>query len=131
MPKEIKITVENRLIIEKRAMNVYHHATRSAHMISHNSSVTLPLQSIIEHDYLHISIVSGPGDLERRSVVNLPSWIDFEFLSDGNFAFSHSGKRTLLKISPGLPSWQLKLTRSSSQHWQSTDRVTISDEHLE
>lgn len=128
MTKKINITVENRLVIEKRAMNIYHHATKSVHMISHNSSVTLSLRTILEHDYLHISIVIGPGDLERKSIVNLPSWIDFEFLSDGNVAVSHSGKRTLLKIPAGLPAWQLKLTRSSFQHWHSVDRVTISDE---
>lgn len=128
MTKVIKITIENRLILEKRAMNVYHHATRSSHMIGHNSSVTLPLQTVIEHDYLHISLVTGPGNLERKSVADLPSWIDFDFLSDGNVAVSHTGKRTLLKIPPGLPGWQLKLTRSSSQNWSSTGCVIISDE---
>jgi hypothetical protein len=131
MTKEIKIIIENRLILEKRAMNVYHHATRSSHMIGHNSSVTLPLQTVIEHDYLHISIVTGPGNMERKSIANLPSWVDFDFLSEGNVSISHSGKRILLKIPPGLPGWQLKLTRSTSQNWNSIDRVIISDEQQE
>jgi hypothetical protein len=89
MPKEIKITIENMLITEKRDMNVYHNSTRSAHMISYNSSVTLPLGPVIDADYLYISIVSGPGHLGINSVVNLPSWVDFEFLPAGKLAVTH------------------------------------------
>ena len=128
MPKEIKITIENKLVMGKRDMNVYHHSSKSAHMISHNSSVTLPLRPVIEDDYLYISIVSGPGSLERKSVVNLPAWVDFEFLSEGKLAVAYSGERILLKIPPGPPGWQLKLTRSSSRFKQTTGRVTVCDD---
>ena len=132
MTKEINIIIENKLLIEKRDMNVYHHATRSAHMISHNNSITLPLRPLIEDDYLHISIVSGPGRLEGHCVVNMPSWIDFELAYAGNAAVAHSGERTLLKIPPGLPVWQLKMTRSlSSRINKSSARVTIGDDQLE
>ena len=79
MAKEISITIENKLVREKRDLNVYHHSSGSAHMIRHNDSLTFPLRSSIEDDYLHISLVSGPGHLENKSVVNLPSWTDFEF----------------------------------------------------
>jgi hypothetical protein len=132
MAKEINITIENKLVIEKRDMNVYHHATRSAHMISFDSSITLPLRPVIEDDYLHISIVSGPGHLKSKSIVNLPSWVDFEFSSRGDVTVAHSGNRTLVKIPPGLPMWQLKMTRSfSSLINQLSDCVTIGDEQLE
>ncbi len=132
MAKEINITIENKLVMEKRDMNVYHHSTRSAHMISYNSSITLPLRSVIEDDYLHISIVSGPGCLEDYCVVNMPSWIDFELSSAGDANIAHSGNRTLLKIPPGLPVWQLKMTRSlSSRINKASDRVTIGDDQLE
>jgi hypothetical protein len=128
MAQQINITIENKLKREKRAMNVYHHSSKSAHMISHNSSVTLPLRPVIEDDYLYISIVSGPGHLESKSVVNLPSWVDFEFLSDGKLAVIHSEERTLLKIPPGLPGWKLKLTRSDSRIKQPSGCVTIGDD---
>jgi hypothetical protein len=132
MTKQIKITVENKLVIEERDMNVYHHSTRSAHMISPESSITIPLKSVIEDDYLHISIVSGPGCLEGNCVVNLPSWIDFELSSAGDAATTHSGDRTLLKIPPGLPKWQLRITRSlSSLINQPSDRVIIGDDKQE
>lgn len=131
MTKEINITIQNKLIMEKRDMNVYHHSTKSAHMISHDSSVTLPLKSDTEDDYLHISIVSGPGHLEGRCVVSLPSWVDFEFSSEGKLTVAHSGDRTLLKIPPGPPQWQLKMTRSfSSLMNPSSDSVTIGDDQL-
>jgi hypothetical protein len=131
MAKEIKVTVENKLVMEKRDMNVYHHSTRSAHMISHNSSITLPMRPAGEDDYLDISIVSGPGRLENKSVVNLPSWADFEFSSRGRGSIIRSGDRVLLKIPPGPPDWQLKMTRSSTLVSQSTDRVTIGDDSQE
>jgi hypothetical protein len=128
MPKEIKITIENRLITGKRDMNVYHHSTGSAHMISHNSSVTLPLGPVIDADYLYISIVGGPGHLGSKSVVNLPKWVDFEFLSEGKLALTHSHDRIFLKIPPGLPVWQLKLTRSCSRIRKGPHRVIISED---
>lgn len=129
MPKEMNITIENKLIREKRDMNVYHHATGSAHMISHNSFVTLPLRPVMEDDYLYVSIVGGPGRLERNCVVNLPSWADFEFFSKGDVTVVHSGDRTLVKIPPGFPVWQLKMTRSFSLLInKSTDRVIIGDD---
>ena len=127
MEKTINITIENELAIGQRDMNIYHHSTRSAHMISYNSSVTLPLKSVVEDDYLHISIVSGPGRLKNRSVVNLPSWIDFDISSADDVSVTHSGDRTILKIPPGLPRWQLKMTRSSDTAQQS-GCVTISDD---
>lgn len=100
-------------------------------MISHNSSITLPLRPAVEDDYLDISVVSGPGRLENKSVVNLPSWADFEFSSQGRGSIIRSGDRVLLKIPPGPPDWQLKMTRSSSPVSQSTDRVTVGDDSQE
>lgn len=131
MAKEINITIENRLIMEKRDMNVYHHSTRSAHMISFNNSITLPFRSVVEDDYLHISIVSGPGPLEGECMVNLPSWMDFEFSPGGDVAVAHSGNRTLLKIPPGPPVWQLKMKRSATALINKpSDCVTIGDDQV-
>jgi hypothetical protein len=129
MKKEINITVENRLVREKRDMNVYHHSTGSAHLISHDNSITLPLKTVIEDDYLHISIVSGPGHLQSKSVVNLPSWVDFEISSAADVTVAHSDDRTLLTIPPVPPIWQLKMTRPfSSIIDQSSVRITIGDD---
>ncbi len=129
MTKEIHINIENRLVMEKRNMNIYHHSTRSAHMLGFDGSITLPLGPVIEDDYLHISIVKGPGPLEGKYVLNLPSWADFEFSSRGDVAVHHSGDRTLVKVPPGLPVWQLRMTRSLSlPTGRVSDRVTIGDE---
>jgi hypothetical protein len=131
MSKKININIENRLVMEKRDINVYHLSTRSAHLISFDSSITLPLGPVIEGDYLHISIVNGPGPLEGKYVLNLPSWADFEFSSRGDVTVAHSGTRTLVKIPPGLPVWQLRLTRSlSSPIGRFPDRVIIGDDQL-
>jgi hypothetical protein len=97
-------------------------------MISYNSSVTLPLGPAAADDYLHVSIVNGPGHLERKCVVNLPSWIDFEFSSRGDVTVARSGERTLLKLPPGPPTWQLRMTRSSSSHkGKAPGRITIGE----
>lgn len=128
MASDINFTILNKLVIEKRDMNIYHHSRKSAHMISYNSSVTLPLKPVSDDDYLYISIVNGPGDLKTRSIVNLPSWVNFDFLSEGKLTVTHSDGRTLLKIPPGLPGWQLKLTLSSSYTDPQSDRIIISDD---
>ena len=132
MAKQINITVENKLVVEERDMNVYHHSTRSAHMISYNGSVTLPFKHTEEDDYLHISIVRGPGQLEGKCVVNLPSWVDFEFSSRGDVTIAHSGERTFLKVPPGPPTWQLKMTRSISfLNEKTSDHVIIGEDQVE
>jgi hypothetical protein len=132
MAKEINVTIENKLVLEKRDMNVYHHSTRSAHLISHNNSITLPLRPSLEEDYLHISVVSGPGHLINKSVLNLPAWADFEFSSEGKIKVVHSDDRTLLKIPPGPSTWQLRMTRSiTSIIDRAVDRVTVGDDQLE
>ncbi len=132
MTKELYITVENKLVNEKRDIHVYHHSTRSAHIISYDNSIPLPLKFIEEDDYLHISIVSGPGPLKGDYRINLPSWIDFEFSLEGKLTFthSHSNHGTLLKLFPGPPSWEINITRSANSNpfiGQTPAHFTISD----
>ena len=97
-------------------------------MINHNDSITFPLRPVLEDDYLYISPVGGPGQLENKSMVNLPSWTDFEFSFEGNIALIHAGDRTILKIPPGIIVWQLKVTRAPSFIPQLWDRVIIGDD---
>jgi hypothetical protein len=111
MIKDVEITIKNKLVKEKRDINVYHHAGGSAHIISYNSSVTLPLRTVSQEDYLHISVISGPGNLKYDCVIDLPSWADFELTSEGKVTVTHSGDRTLAKIPPGPASWMLKMSR--------------------
>ncbi|MGD2092011.1 MAG: hypothetical protein PVH61_37925 [Candidatus Aminicenantes bacterium] len=143
MPEEIEITVENKLLAEKRDLNVYHHSTQSAHIISHNSSITLPLvtNGEGEKDYLDISVVKGPGYLERYCLIDIPAWADFDFTSKESvtgISLTHShdldGARTLLKIPPGPPAWELKITRptrpaTKGQFTKKGDYVVIGDNH--
>ena len=128
MTDEINITVRNKLVAEKRDLNVYHHSKRSAYIISHGNAITIPLKTIEDGDYLHLSIVSGPGRLDKDCWLDIPSWCDFTVSSLGNGKLTHSGDRTLLRIPPGPPLWQLKITRSSGHVNASTkDYVTIGD----
>lgn len=80
-------------------------------MISHGNSISIPLGTVEDGDYLHLSIVSGPGSMEKDCWIDIPSWCDFTVSGLGNGGLTHSGKRTLLKIPPGPPVWQLKTTR--------------------
>lgn len=61
MSKGIEIKVQNKLAKEKRDLNVYHHANRSANLLGINSRVTLPLRTAAEGDYIHISLVRDAG----------------------------------------------------------------------
>ena len=112
MSEGIEITVQNKLMAEKRDLSVYHHATRSANLIGINSRITLPLRTVEEDDYVHISVVPGPGSLKQECVVDLPFWLDFDFSSVGEGVIRRTGNRTLLTIPPGPPGWQVKVTRS-------------------
>lgn len=125
MPESYDITVENKLIPERRDINVYHHSTSSAHIISYNNSFTLPLRSTEEDDYLHISAVRGPGLIRNDCIIDLPAWADFEFSSEGKVTVFHMRDRTLLKIPPGPPSWQLKITRPGGMPGKQKDRITV------
>ncbi|NIM18038.1 MAG: hypothetical protein GTO45_39175 [Candidatus Aminicenantes bacterium] len=128
MPEVFDITVENKLGKDKRDINVYHHSTRGAHLISHNCSITLPLGTAKKGDYLHISVVRGPGDLKTDCLINVPSWTDFEFASEGKVTLAHSSDRILLKIPPGPPKWELKMTRPlGTLIGHTPDHVTIGD----
>lgn len=128
MPNEINITIQSKLVAERRDLNAYHYAKKSAYFISHCNTVTMPLGTKEDGDYLHISVVSGPGKLEKECLINLPSWCDFSFSSIGNGNLSHSGDRILLKIPPGPPSWQLTVTRpADSINPPTEDFIIIGD----
>lgn len=121
---ETVVTIENNLVTEKRDMNVYHQATRSAHIISHGNAFAFPLGDA--GDYLHLSVVRGPGRLWSECVVELPMWADFELSVEGPVTVNHGGRRTRVNIPPGPPSWQLKITRPSGRAAVAKDRITIS-----
>lgn len=129
MAETFDIKVENKLRKEKRGINVYHHSSSSAHIISFDSSINIPLKTVEEDDYLHISVVSGPGNLWKACFIIIPSWADFEFSTEVKVTLTHSGSRNILKIQPGPPTWQLKMTRSGkSSSMQTPDRIIIADE---
>ncbi len=130
MPEAVEFKVENRFTKEKRDINVYRRSTTSAHIISHNSSTTLPLRIVGESDFLDISPVSGPGELRNDSLIDLPSWADFEFSfsSEGRVVLLHSGGRTFLRIPSGPPTWLLKITQpadASGARERKADRVRV------
>lgn len=135
MPGKIEVVVENRMITVKRDIHVFHYSTGSAHIISHNSSVTLPVKIVDRTDYLQLFAARGPGHLWKHCLIRLPSWADFEFAVDRNVTLihSHDSNSTLLKIPPGPPTWELKIAASpglsTSGKFSSTkDYITISDD---
>ena len=128
MPEGIRLKIQNNLSAEKRDLNVYQHVTRSAYIISHGNTVSIPLKTAGNCDYLHISVVSGPGRLEKECFVNIPSWCDFTVSSLGYGDISHSDDRILIKIPPGHPVWQLKITCPyNGTHIPAEDFINIGD----
>jgi len=129
MERTIDIHFENKLLMGKRDLNIYHRKNRGTHLISYGSAVNIPLGTVNEEDYINLSVAVGPGYMERESVVELPSWINYEVLSEGRFAASHTGNRTCLKFPAGLPEWTLKLSLSVLCRESSEGRVVISDKN--
>ncbi len=131
MPEGIDITVRNRLVTEKRDLSIYHHAKRGAYLISHGNSITIPLGTSGEGDFLHLSMVSGPVSMEKECLLNIPSWCHFTVsgLGNGDISFLGNGTGTILRIPPGPPVWQLKITRPSGHVKElMEDYVIIGDE---
>ncbi|MCP5051454.1 MAG: hypothetical protein GY940_30080 [bacterium] len=113
MAPPIAIVIINRLLKEKQYLNIYHHLSGSSHMISSKKNVAVPLETTAQNDYLTISMVSEPGFMWSRFRVNLPSWLDFDFLASDAVTLNHKGgaERAVINIPPGLPNWQLKIYR--------------------
>ena len=129
--KQVDITIRNRLTKDRRDVNVYHHISRSSHILSCNSSLTRSIRTVEEDDYLHISVVAGPGHLKDNCVLELPSFLDFRFSLVGELILIHSGERTLLKIPPGPPTWEIKMIipgRLSMRSSLNDNSITISDD---
>jgi len=131
----LTVTVKNQLITEERDLHVYHNSSRTAHIISHGSDVSMPLRKAVQGDFLHISMVRGAGNYWENCHIILPQGLDFEFFSRGDLTLSTTmtrstagpGKlsaagvrmmpdetnRLCLRIPPGPPTWELKLKWSS------------------
>ena len=122
------MTIENKLLLEKRSISVYHHGNRSVHLISHKCYLDIRLQSALEKDYLFITMICGPGNINKKNILDLPAWINYEIFSEGKFSAVHKNNRILLRIPAGLPEWKLKLTRPTSQAQPKVDQIIIYDE---
>ncbi len=132
MKKEMIINVKNNLLMEMRYLNVYR-STRSAHILSYDSSQALPLGTDGSGDYINISSHSGPGYcVWSDCLVNIPAWANFEFLSEGKVTLIHEGERTMIKIPAGPPTWQLRLIRPTGIELTNTqDYVVVTDDREE
>lgn len=111
MLKDVEITIENRLAMEKRHLNV-HHSTIRSHVVSFNNSETISLAPVSQDDYILVSAHPGRRDsVWQDCLINLPAWVDFEFLTEGKVTLIHSGNRILVRKPSGPPTWHLRLTR--------------------
>lgn len=111
----------------RRDLNIYHRCSRGTHLISCGSTVKIPLRTVNEEDYVNLSVAVGPGYMERQSVIDLPSWLNYEVLSEGRIAACNNGDRTRLTFPAGLPEWALKLSLSNSHRESGEGRVVICD----
>jgi hypothetical protein len=138
MADVINIIIKNRLVKEKRYINIYHHGTGSSYLISDKNEVNVPLKINRKKDYLTIAVAGEPGHMWNGCRAILPSWLDFDFLATDAVSLNHrpGGERTVITIPPGLPNWQLKITRQKDSlpcrvkelDENSTQLIIISDD---
>ena len=128
MGKKNVINFKNNLVMEKRDMNIYHHKSKGVHLISHGSSINISLQSLLKDDYIYLSIIAGSGKLERKHTVQLPAWMNYEFVSEGKFVAQHVDDYVCLNIPAAHPEWKMKLSCPNSRNYLDIDQVTISDQ---
>jgi hypothetical protein len=137
MADVINIIIINRLVKGKRYLHIYHYCSGSSYLISDNKEVNVPLKISRKKDYLTIAITGEPGHMWNGCRVDLPSWLDFDFLATDAITLNHCGcgERTVIIIPPGLPNWQLKITRQKDSlpchvkelKENSTHQIIISD----
>lgn len=133
MPGEYRLSIRNKLVKEKREINVYHHSNRSSHIISFNNTLSIQVETDGEedNDYLHISPVKGPGYFSRNIYIQLPYWVDFKFSAEKEIVFTHISQRLLIRIPPGPPSWELKVIISTGDSIPiSGNSITVGDDDL-
>ncbi len=129
--KSIRIAVCNRLVRDRRDINVYHHSEGTNNIISSKSRAVYSLGDHDAGDCLKISVPSGPGYLLNPCILEMPPYMNYRFSAEGKFLLLHKGERTLLKIPPGPPLWELKLfipVPMGPGFSVSEDQVIISDE---
>jgi hypothetical protein len=133
MPDILLIEIQNKLVNQKKSIDVYHHVTGITDTISYNHSITLPIKTFISKqkpDFIQITIKKEPGDSIEEIAVNLPSWAKYEFSPNNNIDITiiYLENRTLLKIPPCPPTWKLKIYRPDNSTFQSNDNVIIHDD---
>ena len=135
----IDIIIINRLVKEKRYLTIYHYGSGSSHLISNTKEVAVALNLKSKNDYLTISVVGEPGHIRNGCRVDLPSWLDFDFLAIAAVTVGHRGseERVFIDVPPGLLNWRLKITRQKDSlprntkelKENSSQRIIISDEN--
>lgn len=133
MSEALYMIVNNMLIGQRRDIHIYHHSTRSSHIVSDNSAVVLELHNGISGDFFYISVVKGPGDLNKPCYIDLPNWMDIQFSSRGDVLVSHpnGGDRLKFRIPPGPAGWEIKAKIPPDSHITdrlSEDEITISED---
>ena len=136
MPDALYMIVNNMLVGQRRDIHIYHHSTRSSHIVSDNSSVVLELQNGTSGDFFYISVVKGPGDLRRPCNIDFPNWMDIQFSSRGDVLISHpkGGERLRFRVPPGPAAWEIKAKIPPHSHVLnrlSEDEITVSEDILQ
>jgi hypothetical protein len=58
----------------------------------------------------------------------MPAWADFEFSTEVKTTIRHLSSKIILKIQPGPPGWQLKITRPVDVSHKNAAHIVITDE---
>jgi hypothetical protein len=111
MTDGMSIVIRNNLISEKRDLNVYHHSTRSAYIVSHKNEVSIRLEKFAKGDFLDLSIVRGPGSMENECWMRVPSGCVFSIRNMSDSDTVYTDECIWVRFPPGPPLWQLKLAQ--------------------
>lgn len=126
----LAIVISNKLEKEKRDLTMYINTVKESHLVSANSSRIWRAKPGAADDFLHIAVAPGPGQLKSTWILDIPSYLNVKFRSSGEFVLFHSEERTELRIPPGPPDWQIRLTvspRAAMPGQKGNHRVNIQD----
>ena len=106
----VSIMIKNKLIREKKDLAVYHHASKSAHIVNCNSSIYINLSKRLTTDYLHLTQITGNEQFTADCYLSLPSWLDYTVESDKKLEATQHGGHTVLRLPSGFDQWKIKIS---------------------
>lgn len=102
------MVILNRMMKSKADLAVYHHADKSAHIVTYSEAIEVSLTDT-RGDYIELSQISGSGPLPEESVIRFPDWLGYRIQVSKKVEVVHQDGQVVLSLVPGMERWHIKV----------------------